>query len=235
LSVEEHFYLFLPGTLFLLGVRRARWFVPLTAFAVAGWRFVDHRYDLFQQIWPTLYAHQRTDRTIDGLLWGATLAFVVASHPVRLWLERHLTFAVWTGLIALYVTVAATEIPLAKMFEGMLIPLILFGTVIDPLSPVGRVLENRTIRWLGRISYSIYIWQTLFFVERFHRPALWQTFPYNVAGVISCACISYYLIERPMIALGHRLTMPAGAESNRREAAEVAFEGARGDTAEGAA
>ena len=222
LSVEEHFYFMLPGTLYLMGIPRTRILIPIMAVAVAGWRFFDSRYDLFSRLWPLTYSPQRTDRSVDGLLWGAALALLLTHKPLREWVGLNLTMFAWTGLLAIYVLLAAAGPPLTLMFEAMLIPLLIYGTALHPASLVGKFLENSVIRWIGRISYSLYLWQQMFFIARYHSPAMLQTFPLNALGLLACACASYYLIERPMIAMGHRLsrspalTPPAEAAARDR-------------------
>jgi peptidoglycan/LPS O-acetylase OafA/YrhL len=205
LSVEEHFYLFLPATVYLMGAAGARVFVPLVAAGVALWRVCDSRYLLFDRLLPGTYSPERTDRTIDGLLWGAALALVLTNKSLQKWVGRNLTMSVWTVLLAAYIVVAALKPPFSMMWEGMLVPVLLYGTALHPASYVGRCLENGFVRWIGRISYSLYLWQQVFFVARFASPAVPQTFPLNALGLLACASASYYLIERPMTAMGHRL------------------------------
>ena len=79
----------------------------------------------------------------------------------------------------------------------------------------GRILESAPLRFIGRISYSLYLWQMLFFVFYFDLSAphsalltaLQQT-SMRYLAVFCLAVASYYLVERPMIRLGHRLARP---------------------------
>ena len=50
-------------------------------------------------------------------------------------------------------------------YVGM--PLILLGTVLRPGSYAGRFLELGPLRWVGKISYSLYLWQQLFFTGHY--------------------------------------------------------------------
>ena len=84
---------------------------------------------------------------------------------------------------------------------------ILAGTVLRPEMFIGRLLETRVFRWVGRLSYSLYLWQTPFMAPTVPSPlGSLQLFPLNVIGLIATAAASYYVIERPMIALGRRLS-----------------------------
>ena len=92
--------------------------------------------------------------------------------------------------------------------KAILIPLLILGTVIHSSKLPGRILETSVFRWLGRLSYSLYLWQQLFLVWAEDRVAglgLLQTFPLNLAAVFACATVSMLLIETPLIAAGHRL------------------------------
>ena len=64
------------------------------------------------------------------------------------------------------------------------------------------------MRWIGRISYSLYIWQQLF-LGTIRRPlplGILQEFPLNIVAVFVCAATSYYLLERPLVRIGHSLS-----------------------------
>jgi peptidoglycan/LPS O-acetylase OafA/YrhL len=86
----------------------------------------------------------------------------------------------------------------------------LLGTILHPEWRASRMLECGPLRWLGRLSYSLYLWQQLFVIgsQYMIKPfpmGHWQEFPLNVAAALAMASVSYYLIERPMIAWGGRL------------------------------
>lgn len=206
LSVEEHFYLFFPGLLVLLGATRARLAVPALALLVVAWRTIDGRLDLVSLILPTAFPTLRTDRCLDTLLLGCALALLVQHQPARRWLARLVNSPAWYGLVAVYAAVMVYPPRLSQFINALLVPLILYGTVTRPERAVSRLLELSPVRWIGRLSYSFYIWQTLFFVGRFRPPDFLQSFPVNAICVLGIATCSYYLVEKPMIAYGRRVT-----------------------------
>jgi peptidoglycan/LPS O-acetylase OafA/YrhL len=92
-------------------------------------------------------------------------------------------------------------------FEISVYPLWIVSTMLHPKSWMGRFLELPAVRFVGRISYSLYLWQELFFNPlevpapgsfRTHTLLCW-------CGAFGCAIASYYLIERPLIRYGHRV------------------------------
>jgi peptidoglycan/LPS O-acetylase OafA/YrhL len=68
------------------------------------------------------------------------------------------------------------------------------------------------LRYIGRISYSLYLWQQLFFIQHFvggDPLRVWQSWPLRLVMTSACAMTSYYLLERPLARLGHRLAPSA--------------------------
>jgi len=204
LAVEEHFYFLLPGMLFLIS---RRWRIPsLVAVAVAVeiWR----SYRLQTQPWQHLLQH--TDIRLDSLLIPAILAILISKpgwHELLLKIVRF-----WPILFALtiaLVTLDRFEV-VSKLVEPILIPLFLLGTVVFPNSLAGRFLELPPLRWVGRLSYSLYLWQQLFVDGQFFAPlGIWQSAPLNWLLLFGCSAGSYYLVERPLMNMGHRFAPPA--------------------------
>ncbi|HLI77406.1 MAG TPA: hypothetical protein VKV02_10715, partial [Acidobacteriaceae bacterium] len=90
------------------------------------------------------------------------------------------------------------------------------ATVLHPRSWTTRFLEVKVLRYVGRLSYSLYLWHILFFitsdpVTRVTNPALLflASRPSRYLATAAVALLSYYWIEKPLIRLGHRLAPPA--------------------------
>src|ERR1044071_5070798 len=75
LAVEEHFYLLWPVFLLLIGSMRAMWVTPWLALAIEVWRHLDTWFGATNL--SGLFIYQRTDRCVDGLLWGCALALLI--------------------------------------------------------------------------------------------------------------------------------------------------------------
>jgi exopolysaccharide production protein ExoZ len=72
----------------------------------------------------------------------------------------------------------------------------------------GSFLDNAPMRWLGTISYSMYLWHFLFVWRLgtyFREPSFLLLFGCTLALSIACASITYLLIEVPGIRLGATL------------------------------
>jgi peptidoglycan/LPS O-acetylase OafA/YrhL len=78
---------------------------------------------------------------------------------------------------------------------------VITAVVLDPECLVGRVLGLRPIRYLGRISYGIYLWHwPLFLTLNEARTGLvgYPLFAVRVAATLAVSVASYHLLEQPI-------------------------------------
>jgi peptidoglycan/LPS O-acetylase OafA/YrhL len=170
LSVEEKFYLFWPALLVFVGSRRAFKFGALIALSVGLWRIADGHWRITQHAFdlPLSSLIFRWDTRLDALLYGCLLAIVLDAPAYRKWAIDHANQWVQLACIALVVGIVAEariQPGIASVLEAMSIPLMIASTVLAPHTTLGRVLESRILVWVGRLSYSIYLWQQLFLDE----------------------------------------------------------------------
>ena len=165
LAVEEHFYLIWPSLLIVLGVARARWAVVPLALAIGAWRIVEYRYRFLAHAGVVVDFYTRTDICLDGLFWGCWAALLMDDPAWRGRLERWLTPWAWLALLGAFAGIVAFRPPMYLIAQAIVIPFLLLGTVQRPGTIVGRFLESAPIRWVGRRSYSLYLWQQLFLLD----------------------------------------------------------------------
>lgn len=210
LAVEEHFYLLWPCLLFFTGSRRGRVLVVVLAVAVAVWRSVEFRQGFVSQLVPGASFYERTDIRIDALLWGCWAALLFHLPVWRERFSRWLSLPGWFALGGAFVLCVIVRPPFAMMFQALIIPFLLVGTILHPAWWLGKLLESPPMRWIGRISYGLYLWQQLFTASGADsfagKLAYLQRFPLNIVAIFACASLSYYLMERRMIRTGHALT-----------------------------
>ena len=214
LAVEEHFYFLWPAAFLVLAASRNRITVGLLlALSIALWRAVDFKFHITGSSPAVFWG--RTDIQADGILWGVLIALLYGEPVWRQRLQRLLSLPLtWPLLLFLLFGLEFMQ-KLDWKLEFMLltvraiiIPLLLLGTVIHSQGLTGRLLESAVFRWLGRLSYSLYLWQQLFLVwndKRVPGLSFLQIFPYNLLAVLCCATLSMLLIENPLIAIGHRI------------------------------
>ena len=222
LAVEEHFYVLL--SLLLLAVRRYRVLV-FAGLAIAI--RVGQKLAISHHHFSLDTSGRRTYWIIQYLLWPALLAIILRREEVMRWSKRFLrpwiVFPLTYVLMVLQSSLGAHHL-IWSVKDGILLtgremilrcfPLWIAAAMLHPRALTTRLLEWAPLRWMGRLSYSIYLWHVLFF----HLTASQVTFgPLRVLGTrpekyiasLLAAVASYYLVEKPFIRMGHRLAPPA--------------------------
>ncbi len=205
LAVEEHFYLLWPLLLTLLKPRAAFLTIPPLALAIQCWRSVDARWHLFYQafgydtgfIW-------RTDVRMDSLLWGCFAAFVylkISEKKVSGWTP-------WLFL-ALLIFAWVYQPPAGPLILALTFPALIVSSILCSDGLLGRFLELRPLRWIGRLSFSLYVWQTLFLQASVSPDPAWldrlKDWPTNLCMIVLCSILTHYFLERPLIRLGRKI------------------------------
>jgi peptidoglycan/LPS O-acetylase OafA/YrhL len=221
LALEEHFYLIWPMLLLAVKPKRAGKVAFLLAMAVFGWRVLEGHFEWFASVLSPADLLTRTDTMMDALLWGC-LAAIYFPEIVRF--TARIRFSqLWLPILATLLVVEKFHPPGLIVLQAVLMPALVLSTVLQPANLLGRVLEWRPLRWLGTISYSLYLWQMLFLpglASMGHGVFRYlQQPPLNLLAILTMACLSRYLIEVPMTRLGHRLSANlAGPDSSPRPA-----------------
>jgi peptidoglycan/LPS O-acetylase OafA/YrhL len=198
LAVEEHFYFILPA---LLVFAPKRWRIPslLTLAILVGVHRFLHR----------TTAMNHTEMRLDALLVPAAIAIALQKDSIRAQLTRWLRL--WPLLaVAMFALVTyGSSFQLQSLALAWITLFLLLGTILRPASLFGRFLELPTIRWIGRLSYSLYLWHPLFVVTHFGnvapRLSALQQWPLCIVMTFACSLFSYYFVEQPCIRLGHRV------------------------------
>lgn len=191
LALEEQFYLVWPVVLLLAGHRRGRWIAGVGAALCASYRFLF--WDQYNNNWFKGQSQVRA----DALLVGCLLALLLADPAVRGWALRWLKFGLLPSAAVLVFCMSRFHW-LPPLTECVSIAVLIGGSIFYPGARFSRVMEFPPLAALGRVSYSIYVWQEIFMP--FRNPwLLCFGLPIFVAG-------SYFLIEKPCNLFGHRLT-----------------------------
>ena len=118
--------------------------------------------------------------------------------------------------LALLLLLKFDAMPMRRTVIAAALPCFIGYTVLNPQSLLGRSLETGLLKWIGRVSYSLYIWQMMFLPEGDRPLGVIQAFPLSLILPFFYASLSFYFIEKPMIRLGHKLAAAPGAISPGR-------------------
>ncbi len=209
LSLEEQFYLIWPTAMILIAARRRLGAVAASIAAFTAWR--AFLVATGRTNWWLIYI--RPDQRMDTILVGCGLALLVGGARFerlsRSALERPWFAAAAVAALAAWLVVA-WSIPYALVVEhttiAALIACLVHWLIRSP-GAVSRALQWRPMLFLGRLSYSLYLWQQLFFAQRApDGPPIDRVrhFPIDLALTFGCALASYYWVERPFLALKER-------------------------------
>lgn len=218
LAVEEHFYLLLPGFLVLLKRRRLL-ILTVVAVAIEIWRAVVMHTPHLQHGLEWQVA-QRTDVVLSGILLGSVFSvaltherlFQIATKFLVPWVATLYTFFIFLELQRHHSSTVQTVIITVY-------PVLIVATSLHPETMLGRFLEMAPVRFLGRISYSLYLWQELFFHgEELPTPGSFRSHVFLCwCATFACAIASYYLIETPLIRRGHKIARRFDVQGKRTD------------------
>jgi peptidoglycan/LPS O-acetylase OafA/YrhL len=157
------------------------------------------------------------------------LVLRVVEHSSWLpWVVALLGFVVLSNLGANYIS--ADVEPVRHELRG-LIALCLLAPAVFGVAQGGvvrRVLAWRPLLWVGLVSYSLYLWHPAI-AQKIVYTDLDESIGWFVPAVLVCvasiavAAISFYVVERPALRLGRRLTSGGRHETPADPGAEGGF------------
>jgi peptidoglycan/LPS O-acetylase OafA/YrhL len=213
LSVEEQFYLLWPSVLKKWYEHRSR--ILLGVVAIAPF------YRLICYAMHVIGADFTFPAVADNLAIGCLLA-IFAPQIKRISAGLALAMTAAVVLIPLYPSTSKGRTLILLFALWPVLHISIAGVLLHVVQTPYRVLNWGPVMWLGKISYSLYLWQQVFAFDKGPEP------PIFLAYAVGTACASYYLIEQPMLKLrerraakSNRMEMPAPAE-NARTAAKIA-------------
>jgi len=210
LGIEEQFYLLWPIAFIALRRRRARAVPIVSGVVLAVW---IHRaiLKLALGVWQG-YFYEAFDTRADHLLVGCLLAMLLHDGHLS-GLFRRLR-RVWVSVVT--VALLAVSVALGEVYGSdyrdvvgfALDPLLIAAIIVQAMalhdSPLWSWLNWRPVRYLGALSYSIYLYQQVM-VDPARKLLASQAVAVQLAGalvaVVVAAAASYHLVERPFLAL----------------------------------
>ena len=208
LSVEEQFYLIMP---FILKKSFKGYLIVL--FAII---FLLPLLLCIQEAVPALnililYAPTHFLIKFQSIAIGCFYAILMFKFPAHQNLLRGKLVLNIIAIVLIWYIYYNDNFNLENVFKGMassvLIGYLIISNVIPGTDLIFRFLNLKALKFVGVLSYSIYIWQEIF---TSHDPLLpfWMVaFPYNIIWVIVVSCASYYLYERYFLKLKSKFSI----------------------------
>lgn len=215
LAVEEQFYLLWPILFVWLDAGRrpriAAWILIVPIVVAPMCRVLSYLRADVGVLQPLLSWYSFFNFS-DTLSLGCIGAMLLARHgdAVHRWLvlRPRLILACALVLIAVphvcfrLLTAAPLSVPLGFTMQAAGILVLVLQSVVSPRFGFYPLLNLPAVRWLGLMSYSLYIWQQLFCTrpEVFGwEAAWWLSFPTWIPVALLVAIVSYYALERPLL------------------------------------
>jgi peptidoglycan/LPS O-acetylase OafA/YrhL len=129
----------------------------------------------------------------------------ILMHPVFGWT---IVLAMIMYLPRVYGPLRYVKVSYDGILQELLLTLFLYYAVhSSATSFIYRILNNRIAVYIGLMSYSIYLWQQIFFAPLYNYSVypVWTVFPLNVILALATASLSYNFIEKPFLRLKAKL------------------------------
>jgi peptidoglycan/LPS O-acetylase OafA/YrhL len=199
LAVEEQFYLLWPLALTVLGTRRARRILPTFFGAMLAWRLVAA---VILGL-PQTYLDWAFETNAGTLALGCWLALHMMNGGTLSWnrFARPGWLTVALGVLIGAIALGLPEYGGAAIWSVPFTALVMLLTVSLALEAgPGSLLAHPLLRWIGAISYPLYLWHLwgLAIGERLPVPHALQLV-IALAASLTLASASYYLLERPIL------------------------------------
>ncbi len=154
----------------------------------------------------------RTDLHMDGLMWGALAAMLIDAQLIPTGrLRKIISWAAPPALTMIILIASQNWLPDGRFgrfgvsLVGLLSAVLIYAAACCPLRFFNVALEYRPLRWIGMVSYGLYLWHWPLIRAAEDVPVgpLSRTIlAFGATFII--AAISFYWYERPFLRLKER-------------------------------
>jgi peptidoglycan/LPS O-acetylase OafA/YrhL len=232
LAIEEHFYLGFPLVLLVMRKRLGTFLMALLALSIAvlAWRIYLVTALGILDIMPKRI-YMSTDTRIDSIVFGCLVSLYIfwSSSVSASATHKRVQAALGSSpaLLAGAAIMVGTLLYRSEEFRetwryslqgAAMVPLFLHLFVLRRRGYIGAFLSSAPMVYIGKISYSLYLYQSLavvFLRQLMLGHPLWQIRLLAVPLMMALTVASYHLVEAPTRRIGHRLAKTLASGRNR--------------------
>ena len=214
LAIEEQFYLIWPIILIFIKKAKIRLYVALFLVSIAPfWRYI-----FYKQYGLSASTFARTDWRYDALLMGCILAILLNNKRIKSVLTSQkfckgiYASSAWLIIVLIWfpwvdnlpgLTYSFVNFCLRPIVIHLCILYFINFIVHSPNSLWDLFLESPPFVFVGRLSYSIYLWQQFFcYSPEYGMKLYWfRLLPQSLIFTMIAAMLSFYLVEKPFLQL----------------------------------
>ena len=209
LAVEEHYYLTFPFVALLLLKRNSKT-TTIVTLTLIGIAILLWRIYLVSQGAPEVRTYLATDTRVDSILWGCLLAMTL--NPV---MDKPLATSTAVEVLVLLLSLGvllfcfvyregAFRETYRYTLQGIALLPVFYLAVLRSHWPVFRWLDWRPIRYIGTLSYTLYLVHLVVLYSLEHSLPQVPAVVRGIAGAAlstGIAALSYHYMERPLARL----------------------------------
>lgn len=211
LSVEEHFYLIFP-VVFVASRADPCKLIWACGCVLIGCLALRLGVALARpRLLKSLAFYYETQYQLDSIGFGVLMATLCEFPPGRASLQRLLgPVAIGIACLLLIAGFGIRNDFFRETIRYSLLSvaiLIIVANIVfsETWGPVQRALNTPVMDWIGRLSYSIYVWHfAAYAMIKVGAGGLWSNFPIWLGATLVLASLSYYGVEQPLATLRHR-------------------------------
>jgi peptidoglycan/LPS O-acetylase OafA/YrhL len=201
LSIEEWFYLFWPALFVLFRKRLKGILIALIIYSAVA-RIIAYKLPALEDFVLAPFF-----RTSDTIFVGALGAIVFFERQTLTQLKVFSYSFLKVIAIILIITFDYAQLhgrfgiialPFGNTISSFCILFLILAYITTSDSFVFKMLNQKILVHIGVLSYSLYVWQQLFFKGQLQ---FFRIFPYTLIEIYCVALLSYYLLERPFLKL----------------------------------
>jgi peptidoglycan/LPS O-acetylase OafA/YrhL len=214
LSIEEHFYLVFPFVFWAFG-RKKNYLIFFLCFISILILF--YRCYLLYVSTDTNFTINKiylsTQSRADSIIWGCIPALLLYQNKNRTFIKvSNSKWSLVAGLflISFSLTFRNFFFRESARFTVQAIAFVLIVPLVgnyDENSLIKRVLQSKALVWVGKLSYSLYLfhWPVIILICHYFKLFSfgWETLVLALSFLT--ASLSYYLVERPLVAFRQKL------------------------------